>query len=169
VRTALGDVALEIHHIGSTAIPGIAAKDVIDVQVTVADLDVIDRFRSILEAEGFGLRTDINRDHLPPGSSDPEEWVKRYAAEVPGDRPVHVHFRRAGSPNRRYAILFRDYLRAEPSALERYEDEKRRLAVVHNFDSTPYAIAKDVVCDELMLLAEEWAARTGWSIPPGDE
>src|SRR5437867_2171644 len=64
LRATLGEAALRIDHIGSTAVPGLAAKDVIDVQVTVRDFDA--PFEALLGSLGYIRRLDINRDHLPP-------------------------------------------------------------------------------------------------------
>src|SRR5438093_7650108 len=74
LREAMGYLALRIDHIGSTSIPGLAAKDVIDVQVTVAALDA-EVIASALAPLGYTRREDITCDHVPPGRGDPpEEW-----------------------------------------------------------------------------------------------
>ncbi len=161
LRAVLGEHALRIDHIGSTSVEGLAAKDVIDVQVTVADLDFAGLEEKLVHA-GFRLRTDIVGDHRPPGADGPDvEWQKRYADESDGGRPAHVHIRREGNPNQRYALLFRDYLRAHPHASEGYERAKRALAKLAP-DTGTYADAKDPVCDLVMIAAEEWAAATDW-------
>jgi GrpB-like predicted nucleotidyltransferase (UPF0157 family) len=104
LRSALGKVALRIDHIGSTAVPGLAAKPIIDVQVSVASLEPIDPFRSPLEECGFVWRQDN------------PELTKRYFRERPGDPRTHIHVRRVGSFSEQFALLFRDYLRAHPDA-----------------------------------------------------
>ncbi len=163
LRAVLGEHALRIDHIGSTSVEGLAAKDVIDVQVTVADLEIAGLEEELGRA-GLRLRTDIVGDHRPPGADGPDaDWQKRYADEGGGDggRPAHVHIRREGSANQRYALLFRDYLRAHPHAAEGYERAKRALAELA-LDTGTYADAKDPVCDLVMIAAEEWAAATDW-------
>src|SRR5580765_4760058 len=81
LRDAVGDDAIGIHHIGSTSVPGLAAKDLIDVQVTVAALPLPDAVVDRLAAAGFPLRDDIFNDHVPIGSagseSDAADWAKR--------------------------------------------------------------------------------------------
>jgi GrpB-like predicted nucleotidyltransferase (UPF0157 family) len=72
--------------------------------------------------------------------------------------------RRAGSPNGRYALLFRDYLRAHPLASEAYAQAKTALARHAPTDWDLYYDVKDPVCDIIMAGAEEWAATTRWSI-----
>src|SRR5438309_1213301 len=72
LRAALGDVALRIDHIGSTSVPGLAAKNIIDVQVSVAALDAA-LIESRLAPLGYSLRPDFTRDHVPPGEEDVPE------------------------------------------------------------------------------------------------
>lgn len=155
---ALGSLALRIDHIGSTAVPGLAGKDVIDVQITMVSLAPGEELAATCERVGLVLRTDIVRDHRPPGADGPDEdWEKRYADAPDGERAVHVHFRVSGRPNQRYALLFRDYLRAHPRAATAYERAKRELARLCP-DSATYAEAKDPICDLIMSGAEAWAA-----------
>lgn len=159
---ALGPLALHIDHIGSTAVPGLAAKNVVDVQVTVVTFDGLG---GALARTGLRLRSDIVRDHRPPGASGPDsDWEKRYADVPDPERPVHVHFRVAGRPNQRYALLFRDYLRTHPDAAAAYERAKRKFATLCP-DSATYADAKDPICDAIIVGAETWAEATHWSVP----
>ncbi len=81
-----------------------------------------------------------------------------------GARPMNIHVRRAGSANGRYALLFRDYLRAQPLASEAYGLVKRALAQHGPSDWELYYDVKDPVCDIIMAGAEDWAASTGWGI-----
>lgn len=166
LHEALGSLALRIDHIGSTAVPGLAAKDVIDVQVAVAALEPM--LVEALVARGYLSRPDITGDHLPPGMIDaPEEWVKRYVQQRE-PRPVHVHIRVYGRANMRYALLFRDYLRAHPVALGAYAQIKQALARYHANDVDAYYAVKDPVCDVIMAAAEQWASATGWQLPPAE-
>lgn len=169
LREGLGDVALRIDHIGSTAVPGLAAKDVIDVQVTVASLEPVGLIRVGLARAEFVLRDDIGDDHRPPGETGPEEdWLKRYAREAPGEKRTHIHIRQQGRRNQRYALLFRDYLRAHPHMAEAYARLKCRIAEYHRGDRDAYVEIKDPAVDLIALPAEEWAERTGWAPGPSD-
>ena len=113
VRAALGTTALRIDHIGSTAVPGLAAKDIIDLQVTVPALEPETAYTPALQGAGFVLRGGVTSDHRPPGVPGPDSaWAKRLFGAVPEQRPTNLHVRAAGHPNQRYALLFRDYLRA---------------------------------------------------------
>ena len=103
LRAKLGDRALRIDHIGSTAVPGLAAKDLIDVQLTVRRLDDADTWPDEL-LNGLMRRTNAT-DHVPAGAStDAKEWGKRYWSRR---QRVHVHVRENGRLNQRYALLFR--------------------------------------------------------------
>ncbi len=156
----LGDTAPRIDHIGSTSVPGLAAKDVIDIQVTVAS--DLDRPFDLLAAAGWQQKTP-QTDHVVPGEpTDPAQWQKRLAVEPPGHRRVNCHLRIAGRANQRYALLFRDYLRAHPATAAAYGDYKTRAAQLPFTDVGQYADLKDPVCDLIYLPAREWAARTGW-------
>jgi GrpB-like predicted nucleotidyltransferase (UPF0157 family) len=160
IRSVLGERALRIDHIGSTAVPGLAAKDRIDVQVTVAEL----AHANPLGGAGFEEFAPV-RDHRPPGAVGPgSDWEKRLYNT--GGR-ANVHVRVAGSANQRYALLFRDYLREHPASADAYAELKRRLAAELR-DVGRYADAKDPACDLIMVAAEEWAAATGWEPGPSD-
>lgn len=115
LQLALGSLALRIDHIGSTAVPGLVAKNVIDIQVTVAGFS--QALEDALGAVGYTRRTDITHDHAPPQwSGPPDAWEKWYFHPPANQRSTHLHVRVAGRPNQRYALLFRDYLRAHPAA-----------------------------------------------------
>jgi GrpB-like predicted nucleotidyltransferase (UPF0157 family) len=170
LRSCLGKWALAIHHIGSTAVPGLAAKDVIDLQVTVTNLDIDQPVRDAFDEAGFPLRPgDPARDHVPRGAADrPGDWAKAMAGHRPGQRRVHIHIRAVGRPNQRYPLLFRDYLRSAPSASDTYSLIKTELAARHRDDVDAYYAVKDPVCDLIISAAEGWAQRVAWSIPATD-
>lgn len=168
LREALGEVAVRIDHIGSTAVPGLAAKDIIDVQVTVRELDG-PAIASPLTPLGYTLREDITQDHIPPGEkTDPAEWRKLYFRAPETERPMHLHVRQAGRANQRYPLLFRDYLRATPAAAEAYRQIKVALARLHPNDVEAYYDVKDPVCDLIIDAAERWARETGYEMGPSD-
>jgi GrpB-like predicted nucleotidyltransferase (UPF0157 family) len=167
IRTVLGARARSLHPIGSTAVPGLAAKDVLDIQVTVDDFGEDRSLDRALATLGFTRIAAVTADHLPPGATDASRWEKRlYKLQKP--RPVSLHVRRHGAPNAAYALLFRDYLRATPEAARAYEAVKRRLAAEHPDDPGAYADHKDPECDRVMEGARRWAEATGWSVPAGD-
>ncbi len=168
LRAALGALAVRIDHIGSTAVPGLAAKDLIDIQVTVAALDA-PVISAALAPLGYTLRTDITGDHLPPGrTTAPEEWRKLYFRPPAGQRPTHLHIRQAGRANQRYALLFRNYLRADSGAALAYGQIKTALARLHPNDEVAYYDVKDPVCDIISAAAELWATAIAYTPGPSD-
>jgi len=162
---ALGSLAGRIDHIGSTAVPGLAAKDIIDIQVTVADLS--EPLELALTGAGYRRVLRIGQDHVPPGwKGDEAEWRKWFFKPAAGQRAVHVHVRMAGRANQRYPLLFRDYLRANPNAAAAYARVKIELAKHHPADIEAFCDIKDPVCDIIMCAAEAWATDTKWEISP---
>ena len=156
LRDALGSVALRIDHIGSTSVPGLAAKPIIDVQVSVAALDPVDAYRVPLEGLGLVFRPENT------------ERTKRYFREAPGTRRTHIHVRRAGSWAEQFALLFRDYLRAHPRDRARYAELKRRLARELREDRHAYTEAKVPFIWEVMSRADRWSQDVGWAPGPSD-
>ncbi len=150
LRAALGAVALRIDHIGSTSVPGLAAKPIIDVQISVAALEPVDPFRLPLEGLGLVFR-----------AANPER-TKRYFREAPGTRRTHIHVRRAGSFSEQFALLFRDYLRTHDEDALQYAKLKRQLAQQYAVDRHDYTDAKDPFIWEVMRRANRWAQGTGW-------
>jgi len=160
LRQGLGDLALRIDHIGSTSVPDLDAKDIIDVQITVASLDA--RLAAAMAAIGYILPERIWFDHRPPHQVGPDaDWEKWAFIEPAGQRLTNTHVRVQGRANQRYALLFRDYLRAHPATAEAYAELKRRLAK-HLADSRMYPEVKDPAVDLIYLAAEEWASSIDW-------
>jgi GrpB-like predicted nucleotidyltransferase (UPF0157 family) len=164
--TAANVEPLAIDHIGSTAVSGLPAKDVIDAQVIVATLDAREPILAGLAAIGFRQRPGgwNLRDHVPPTwKGDPSAWDKLVVGPPEGERPANVHVRAAGSPGERYALLFRDFLRADRVARDAWASYKLRLAAVATNLET-YGQVKDPATDVLLLAAEAWADETGWTV-----
>lgn len=164
LHAALSPLALRVEHIGSTSIPGMAAKPVFDLQISVADLEAAAAAADgPLAARGF-TRRPYERDHVPAGCDDPpHRWAKRYwNRRQSGMAWVNLHCRLAGSPNERLALLFRDWFRAHPEAVPAYARFKDVLAAAVG-DLEVYTDVKDPVVDLVVTVAEEWAAASGWS------
>lgn len=153
-------------HIGSTAVPGMAAKDTIDVQAQVPNLAAFSR------VAGEGLASRLFRQHQgiladnPPvwweGAEPTQGWEKlmwsRRAARLPD---VNLHVRLIDAPNARLALLFRDFMRAHPPEVTAYSAFKRALAD-HVDDVAAYSDVKDPVVHLVIAEAARWARRTGW-------
>jgi GrpB-like predicted nucleotidyltransferase (UPF0157 family) len=166
IRDSLGDLAQRIDHIGSTAVPGLAAKDIIDILVTVAQL--APAVEAAFNTVGFQRNTDIDHDHQPPGERLPAGSWSKWLFKPPADlRPVNVHVRLSGHPNQRYALLFRDYFRSHPATAQSYAELKLRLAQ-NLADPQTYPDMKDPAVDLIFFAAEDWVASTGWQPGPPD-
>ena len=168
LRTALGVVARRIDHIGSTAVPGLAAKDIIDIQVTVSDLDderIGVAMRSIDAIERF----KGTFDHEPPGTVVPDDQREKWLWHLRRDDIVaNIHIRVEGRWNWRYALLCRDFLRANVGTARAYGEVKRQLARLFPNDVESYYDVKDPAFDLFMSVADEWAGWTGWQPGPAD-
>jgi chloramphenicol 3-O-phosphotransferase/GrpB-like predicted nucleotidyltransferase (UPF0157 family) len=163
LKEVLSPLAQRVEHIGSTAIPGMAAKAVIDIQVSVDDLTAAaNLFDAPLRGLGF-TRSPYEQDHVPAGQvGSPEPWAKRFwsrRGHPAGD--VNLHVRRVGSANERLALLFRDWFRVHRDAVPAYAAFKRSLAGV-TLDIGSYTEVKDPVVDLVISVAEPWAASVGW-------
>jgi GrpB-like predicted nucleotidyltransferase (UPF0157 family) len=169
IRGTLGTRALAIHHIGSTSVPNLAAKDVIDIQITLAKLEE-DFLKTTLEQAGFVWRQGLIHDHCPPGMTLPNSELEKYffARELGGIRRANIHIRVEGRFNQRYALLCRDYLRSHPMARDAYGQIKRQLARYFPENVDAYYDIKDPVFDVIMSGANDWAEFTAWQPAPSD-
>jgi GrpB-like predicted nucleotidyltransferase (UPF0157 family) len=154
-----------IYHIGSTAVPGLAAKDIIDIQVSVSCFDP--QIETALNSIGFTRIHNLS-DHRPPGRDDlDDEQLFKWFFKL--DNPaVNLHVRRRGMFNERYPLLCRDYLRSNPEAAKAYEAIKINLAKRFPDDVNAYYEIKDPVFDVLMAGAEIWASSVRWLHPVSD-
>jgi GrpB-like predicted nucleotidyltransferase (UPF0157 family) len=163
LHAVLGEQALRIDHIGSTSVPGLAAKNIIDVQLTVADFDTLPELTDALASLGYTLVSEITHDHLPPlYKGETSDWEKRYFQPPFYQRPTHLHVRVLGRPNQRYALLFRDYLRSHPATSAAYAQVKLALSQHSPDDLDFYYDVKDPLCDIIIEAAEKWAQTTRW-------
>jgi dephospho-CoA kinase len=162
IRYAAGDAALTLDHIGSTAVPGLLAKDVVDLQVGVGSLDDADDpgFVASMDAAGFVRMPGTWDDH---GHGGPN-WPKRFHGSCDPGRVAHVHVREVGSPGWEWALRFRDWLRAEPAERAAYATMKTELAT-GVATTEAYAEAKEPWFTAADERVRAWAERTGWQPP----
>ncbi|MET8149456.1 dephospho-CoA kinase [Actinoplanes sp. NPDC049668] len=158
IRHALGGDA-DVSHIGSTAVPGLPAKNIIDLMLAVPTLEVADRLADALGGAGLPRRVGKWQDNARglPGKT----WPKRLHGSADPARPVNLHVRVTGSPGWRFALLMRDHLRAVPEARAEYIAAKERWAARHS-DRASYSEAKEPWFDSEAVAAQEWAEATGW-------
>ncbi|SOC52054.1 dephospho-CoA kinase [Ornithinimicrobium cerasi] len=164
---ALESAAVRLDHVGSTSVPGLRAKDVIDLQVVVEHLAVLDdpgvrdrlRTRGLVVEEGHG-----RWDHAHgTGTTGGQTWPKRMVSSADPARVVHCHVRPASSPAWRLALLLRDWLTAEEGERDAYAGLKEGFAR-SGLQASDYATAKEPWFAAAVPRAEAWAARTGWDV-----
>lgn len=146
VRGLLGDVRVE--HVGSTAVRGLAAKPIVDLQLSVADVDDEPSYLTALEAGGYVLRV--------------REITARHRMLRTAPRDVHLHVCDVGGTWERDHLLFRDHLRHDAGDRRRYEAVKQDLAARDWPTMQHYADAKAEIIADITRRAEAWAAMTGW-------
>ncbi|ROP29129.1 dephospho-CoA kinase [Couchioplanes caeruleus] len=161
LRPQLGGDA-DVSHIGSTAVPGLPAKDLIDLMLAVPTLELADKLADTLAGAGLPPRDGEWFDNAwgIPGKT----WPKRLHGSADPGRSVNLHVRVTGSPGWRFALLMRDHLRAVPEARDEYAAAKARWAEIHG-DPEGYAAAKEPWFDAEATAAHEWAEATGWQPP----
>ena len=160
VRQCAGQRILRVDHVGSTSVPGLAAKDVIDLQVVCKDLPTAEDVAGSLKGAGLvrmpGRWWDTGRDG---GEHD-----KAMACNADPGRAANVHVRPVESPTWRDALLLRDWLRATPSGAEEYAALKRELVTLPHETIDDYADRKTPWIKGALARADAWVARTGWSL-----
>jgi dephospho-CoA kinase len=156
LNTSCGHRAVRIDHIGSTAIAGLDARDVIDVQITVASLEMADELADALRQAGYPRVDSVTADVRFADATDSALWHKRFHASADPGRPTHVHIRVDGWPNQRFALLFVDWLAANPGMRTEFVAAKRS-------GTTPQWFA------DAHRRAWAWAESTGWSPTPVSE
>ena len=146
IRGALGETVLQLEHAGSTSVPGLPAKPIIDIILAVPDSANENEYVPQLERVGFTLRI-----------REPEWFEHRVLKFV--DPDVNLHVFTVGCREIDKMLLFRDWIRAHPEDRDLYASEKRRLGTQTWKYVQHYADAKTAVVDEIL-------ARAGWSPDP---
>jgi GrpB-like predicted nucleotidyltransferase (UPF0157 family) len=143
---SLGPPIVAVHHIGSTAVPGLAAKPIIDLMPVVSSLAALDAQRSRIEALGYAWHGAFGIEG------------RRYctATDARGIRMTQLHFFETGSPHVERHIAFRDFLIAHPDAARAYEAEKRRARALHPENSHAYSDEKAAWIRKTEQQALDW-------------
>lgn len=141
----LGPDLLAIHHIGSTSVPGIPAKAIIDMLLVVPEIGVADGYAAILESRGYLAKGEF-------GISGRRFFIKG-TEEI---RTHHLHFFARGHPRIETYLDFRNYLRAHQDAAAIYGRLKERLAREYPEDPDGYMAGKEGMIQELNRRAREW-------------
>jgi GrpB-like predicted nucleotidyltransferase (UPF0157 family) len=135
-----------VHHVGSTAIPGLVAKPVIDIMIGVADLDT--------SRPCIDLLAELDYCYAPY-RADVMHW---FCKPSPARRTHHLHLVPTGSQRFTDVLAFRDYLRAHPDALRQYEQLKQHLAALHRNDRDAYTDGKSATVSAITQDARRWSA-----------
>jgi GrpB-like predicted nucleotidyltransferase (UPF0157 family) len=152
VAAALGENVVAIHHMGSTAIPNIYAKPVVDLLVEVRDIAEVDGRSSAMESLGY----EVMGEYGIPG----RRYFRKDNRE--GIRTHHIHAFEAGSAEVERHLAFRDYLIAHPGEAHRYSELKRKLAEEHPQNIDAYMDGKDGFIKEMDRRAARWrTSQTG--------
>lgn len=146
IAAALGSVALRIDHNGSTSVPGLAAKPVIDIQISVRRLQLMEDYSPGLVGLGY-VHVPHPDDAFCVFFHRPSNWPHTH----------HVHVVQSGGDEERRTLAFRDYLREHSSVVRQYEDLKRSLAAQHNAadfrSQQEYADAKGAFIEDVIQRA----------------
>lgn len=156
LRSTVGPVAVRIDHVGSTAVPGLDAKPVIDIQLSVRSLEPPEPYARPLEELRYRFR---------PANPD---RTKRFFLGPLGGRATHLHVRESGSFDERLNLLLRDFLRTHAEAAADYAWVKWSLSETFRNDREGYVRAKEPTIWSLLRRAHDWAQTTGWSPLPSD-
>jgi putative acetyltransferase len=151
---AMSDVLVAVHHIGSTTIPGIHAKPIIDMLAVVRDLSLLDERTPRLETLGYEALGEfgiVGRRYFRKDDRD-------------GNRTHQIHAFAIGSPQIERHLTFRDFMRAHPAHAQQYDALKRRLAERHPDDIASYTDGKDEFIVEMDALAAAWRAAGAFDI-----
>ena len=151
VREALGALVVRIDHVGSTSVPGLAAKPVIDIQVSVPSVHPLSLITGPLSQVGY--------THIPDPDEEFERVYPLFRKPAIWPSSHHIHVCAAGSEQERRHLAFRDYLRGHPETATEYVDLKYRLAASHDGASTEsrerYAMAKSEFVEGVLQRAFE--------------
>lgn len=142
----LGSTALALHHIGSTAVPGLAAKPILDLLLEVTDLAALDNQTAVLAALGYVGKGEN-------GIAGRRYFYKNTPPES-NQRSHHLHVFVRAAPQVRQHLALRDYLRQNPAAVAEYSALKQALARQFPNDTQSYQAGKDHFIGQLLQQAE---------------
>jgi GrpB-like predicted nucleotidyltransferase (UPF0157 family) len=149
LRAALGPTLVDVHHVGSTAIPGIRAKPIVDLAPVVTSLEEVDAKKTNVEALGYEWRGEL-------GIAGRRYCVLPDA--TPGRRIAQLHIFATGAHEIARHLVFRDYMRAHPDEAKGYEAEKLRAQALHPDDVNAYNVEKSAWIRIRLERAAAWRA-----------
>lgn len=144
LKHILGDEIKQIYHIGSTAIPGISAKPVIDILIEVNNIKNIDNYNYEMKEFGYISKGEFGIDG------------RRFFLKGLHNRTHHLHIFETTNPEIRKHLNFRDYMISHPKIAKQYEKLKKDLAIKFRYDIEGYCNGKDEFIIDVNKKAEEW-------------
>jgi GrpB-like predicted nucleotidyltransferase (UPF0157 family) len=146
----------KVYHIGSTSIPGVVAKPIIDIMPIVHDIQKSDSFNEIMQDMGY----------VPMGEYGIEG--RRYYFKGDLVHTFHIHAFQSDSPHVERHLLFRDYMRTHEKERQAYSDLKLELVKQYRFDPAGYSDAKNDFIQRIDRQALQWKEESGWILPEAD-
>jgi len=147
LSACLGDEIIRCHHIGSTAVLGLAAKPIIDILLEVRSVESLDQLQDAMRALGYESKGEFGI----PG--------RRYFPKGGDHRTHHVHAFNEGDPHVVRHLVFRDYLRTHPEAVIEYASVKREASKRHATEPEGYVAFKQAFVEQTIERAVHWARR----------
>jgi len=149
LRGALGHEIVRCHHIGSTSVPGLAAKPIIDIMIEVRSVEALDELNEAMRNLGYQPKGEFGI----PG--------RRYFPKGSDERTHHIHAFAVGDPHVEPHLAFRDYLRTHPAAVAEYAAVKKAAAVAHETDPEGYVAFKHGLVERMVSEAVHWKNESG--------
>ncbi|MGV3488204.1 MAG: GrpB family protein [Tuberibacillus sp.] len=149
IKAIFGALILEFHHIGSTTVPGMAAKPIIDMMPVVSDIEQVDRFNDEMIKLGY---VPMGENGIPG---------RRYFQKGGDQRTHHVHIYEKGNAEIERHLAFRDYMMAHPEEAKKYSELKLTLAKQFPTDIESYINGKDAFIKDIDDKAAIWRKNNG--------
>jgi len=144
IKDVLSDIIIDIHHIGSTAIPGIKSKPAIDILVEVKDIEAVDQYNNKIEELGY----EVMGEHGIP--------KRRFFRKGGNKRTHHIHIFKVGNEEIERHINFKEYLIAHPDKAREYSKLKEKLANKYTYDVENYTNSKSDFIKKINRKAKLW-------------
>ncbi|MFS0562314.1 GrpB family protein [Terribacillus sp. 179-K 1B1 HS] len=144
LKSIFGNEIVDVNHIGSTSVPELKAKPIIDILPVVKDIRIVDDFNDEMKNAGY----DPKGENGIPG--------RRYFQKGGDNRTHHIHIYQLGSHEIERHVAFRDYLRCHPVAKQCYGELKEKLAERYPYDIASYILGKEQLVKTIEAKAMEW-------------
>ena len=144
LRNILGEQVVSVHHFGSTSVPGLEAKPIIDIMLVVKDISLVDEYNHQFQAFGY------------EGKGENGISGRRYFQKGGDNRTHHLHIYQIGSSQIERHLAFRDYLRTHSDVMKEYGELKKRLSQQFPYDIESYILGKEDLALKIQQEAIDW-------------